>query len=45
MWEFTIIQKYSGAEEVVFGYDFHDACKRANLDAKMWVINRRVYAD
>ena len=45
MWEFTVIHKHCGMETMIFGYDFYDACKRANLDATLWRIHRRVYAD
>lgn len=45
MWEFTIVHKDNSMQEIIFGYDFYDACKRANIDAKMWTVNRRIYVD
>jgi hypothetical protein len=45
MWEITIQHKYCGMQEVIFGYDFYDACKRANLKPEVWAVIRRVYAD
>ena len=45
MWEFIIIHKYSDIQEIVFGYDFYDACKRANLDSEKWKVLRSDYID
>ena len=45
MYEFCVIHKHCGATTIIYGYDFHDACKRANKDPKIWEVEYMEYID
>ena len=32
MWEFEILDNYTGEREIIFGYSFSDALRRSHLD-------------
>ena len=45
MFEFGIFNISTNDENIIFGYDFSDACKRANLNAEDWGVTYYEYID
>lgn len=45
MYEFEIYNKTTFEETIIFGYNFADACRRANIKATEWHCVSRVYVD
>ena len=45
MYEFGIAHKHCGMTTIIFGYNFKDACRRANLKEDLWVVEYTEYID
>lgn len=45
MYEFYVIHKHCGMTTILYGYDFYDACRRANKDPKVWEVEFVEYVD
>lgn len=45
MYEFRIAKLSTGEETFIFGYDMHQAFKRAQLNPAEWVVYNREYID
>ena len=45
MYEFHIHHIHNGETTIIFGYDFDDACRRAELDPNLWHIDLQDYVD
>lgn len=44
MYEFSI-RNQNKINEIIFGYDYKDACKRAGLNPDEWAVITVVYVD
>ena len=45
MYEFSIYSRIYKKDDIIFGYDYKDACRRAGLNPDEWFITTVVYAD
>ena len=45
MWEYGIYNRVTDEEDVIFGYDFLNACIRRGINPDEWEIIYRDYAD
>lgn len=45
MYEFDIKHKHCEMTKIIFGYNFEDACRRAKIDANIWIIIDQEYID
>lgn len=45
MWEFEIINKTTNERDIIFGYTFSDACRRAKISEKEWDCILETYVD
>lgn len=45
MYEYGIYNIHTDEEEIIFGYNFADACRRAKLNTDEWEILYREYVD
>ena len=45
MTEYGIYNIHTDEEEIIFGYNFTDACRRAKLNPNDWEVIYREYVD
>ena len=45
MYEFRLINLTNDNEKIIFGYDYNNACKRANIDPEEWEVYDYEYID
>lgn len=45
MTEYGIYNNNTNEETIIYGYNFEDACRRANLNPQEWEVIYRVYVD
>lgn len=45
MYEFSIYSKIHKKDDIIFGHDYKDACKRAGLNPEEWFVVTAIYVD
>jgi hypothetical protein len=45
MYEYHIINRATEETNIIFGYDYNDACKRNRIDPKDWFVQIAEYID
>ncbi len=45
MYEYHIHHIHCGMTTIIFGYNYADACRRWNIDPKLWVVDLQEYID
>lgn len=45
MYEYHIIHRENQQIEIIFGYDYADACRRHHIDPKDWFVQIAEYID
>jgi hypothetical protein len=45
MYEYGIYNTETKEQNIIFGYTFNDACRRAHLDPDLWDIDYQYYVD
>lgn len=45
MYEYGIYNVTTNEENIIFGYSFENACRRANLNPQKWEVTYQEYVD
>lgn len=45
MWEYSIYNRGTNQQDIIFGYDLADAFRRAGLDGRQWNVTIATYVD
>lgn len=45
MYEYIIVHRQNGMTQVIYGYDYHNACKRWKVNPHDWLVQNAEYVD
>lgn len=43
MYEYIIVHRHCGNTQVIYGYDYIDACRRWGIDPNLWFVQNAEY--